>query len=151
MWIVVYIKPSCHYDFSTSQPIRGFPSTDRCTWGRGLDVLQGHKEWCKPCVFSAPTRKCRCRDTSHAHMHMRGNKCSFVHRWCRAKLSVHVSASLTSKLTFGFLHTGWWSRCGRLLWCRRVRESACVVEKSRWREGVRGRESSETCSHGRWY
>lgn len=122
--------PGC----ATSQPIRGFP----CARRRSLDVLQGHKEWCNPCVFSAPTRKCRCRDTSHTHMHMRGNKCIYMHRGCREKPGVHVSASLRSTLTFGFLHIGRRSRCRRRrLWCRHVRESARIAEKSGWREGER--------------
>lgn len=58
-----------------------------------------------------------------------------MHRRCRAKLSVDISASLTSKHTFGFLHTGRRSRCRLLLWRRHVQESACIVEKSYWREG----------------
>lgn len=40
----------------------------------GLDVLQGHKEWCNLCLFSAYTRKCRHTDTfMHLQTHARAH------------------------------------------------------------------------------
>lgn len=79
---------------------------------RGLKVLQGHKEWCNLCLFSAYTRKCRHRDTfthtcSHTHMRahtleLQGTPLRILFLTCR-DVSMHSSVSLTATIALTYL------------------------------------------------
>lgn len=114
-----------------------FAWSDLSWKGRGLDVLQGHKEWCNLCLFSAYIRKCR---HTHTHPYM----LLFLCKHFSMHTIQYYKPRSTNLLSFvlEFLHSGCLSPCSySLASCWKMLWRVCVHTRRRAPPGGINRET----------